>query len=220
MSKSPFRNNRRVRSRALVGLLTGAASLVVLPMAIAWACAPSTGQIDFNRTAYSAGQTVEVWGNGFARSNPVVLTLQPPSGPARQVAPGAATDAAGYFETSFVLPPDAQPGVYALLARTDEPGIGAGHAPTRPTTASHTFRVLAPAAPPALAPAPALAAPLAISEAPVVDNRAARSSAVRRCKRKYTARRSFSASKKRTLRRKRAACIRRAKKRYPLAPSQ
>ncbi len=161
--KSCNRNtmNRHVRRRFLVGLLTGAACLVVLPMAVAWACAPSTGQIDFDRTSYQAGQTVTVWGTGFARNNPVVLTLQPPSGPAQRVAPQAATDADGYFETSFALSSGAGPGTYALQARTDEPGIGPGHAPTRPTTASHTFRV--PAPPAAKAPAPGVAAPLTTS---------------------------------------------------------
>jgi len=215
------RMNLHVRRRFLVGLLTGAACLVVLPMAVAWACAPATGQIDFNRTSYSAGQTVEVWGNGFARSNPVVLTLQPPSGPARRVAPEAATDQNGYFDTRFALPADAQPGTYALQARTDEPGIGAGHAPTRPTTASHTFKVPPPAAAkaPAPSPAPAVVAPPMTKPAPVVDNRAKRSRAVRRCRSKYRVLRRFPVSKRRTLRRKKARCIRSARKRYPIAPS-
>ncbi len=218
MPEKPLKRTRtNRRSRFLVGLLTGAATLVVLPMAIAWACAPSTGQIDFNKTAFSAGQTVEVWGSGFARSNPVVLTLQSPSGSAQRVAPDAVTTPSGYFETSFVLPAGAAPGNYALQARTDEPSIGEGHAPTRPTTATLGFKVLAPPGA-RVSPTPVLVAPLVTGPA-VVDNRAARSRAIRRCKKRYLARRSASTTKKRTLRRKRAACIGRAKKRYPLAPS-
>ena len=214
------RVSRRVRSRSLLGLLTGAASLVVLPVAIAWACAPSTGQIAFERPSYSAGQTVVVFGTGFAANNPVQLTLQPPSGAPSAVAPEAATNASGYFEVSFSLPAGAAPGTYAVQARTDPSGAGHG-GQVQPTTATKTFTVIAPAAPAApVVPAPALAVPLSTGPAQVVDNRAKRARAVRRCKRKYKAKRSASTSRKRTMRKKRATCIRRAKKRYPLAPSQ
>ncbi len=215
------RMNRCVQRRFLVGLLTGATSLVVLPMAIAWACAPSTGQIEFNKDSYSPGETVAVWGSGFADNNPVVLTLQPPSGAAQQVAPEAATDDNGYFETSFALPPGAVPGSYAVQARTDEPGIGPGHPPTRPTTATWTFEVPGPPAPAAPAPAPAPAPALVIPRTePVVNNRAMRIRAVRTCKRRYTARRSAPLSKRRAVKRKRGACIRRARARFPMAPSR
>ena len=222
MPKRPFKRhrvNRRVRNRSLLGLLTGAASLVVLPMAIAWACAPSTGQIAFGQPSYSAGQSVLVFGSGFAPNNPVELTLQPPSGTPQRVAPEAATNASGYFEASFSLPPNAAPGTYALQASTTPSGVGHG-GQVQPTTATKTFNVIAPTPPPAAAPvlpAPALAVPLSTSPAPVVDNRAKRARAVRRCKRKYKAKRSASTSRKRTMRKKQAACIRKAKKRYPLS---
>ena len=223
MPKSPHegrgdRVNRRARrTHWLLGLLTGGISLVLLPMAIAWACAPSTGQIAFKQASYRAGQTVEVFGSGFAPNNPVVLTLQPPSGAPSAVAPEAATNASGYFEASFSLPAGAAPGTYAVQARTDPSGAGHG-GQVQPTTATKTFTVIAPAAPAApVVPAPALAVPLSTGPAQVVDNRAKRARAVRRCKRKYKAKRSASTSRKRTLRKKQAACIRKAKKRYPLS---
>ncbi|MDQ4047771.1 MAG: MG2 domain-containing protein [Actinomycetota bacterium] len=197
----------------------GAAGLVALPAAIAWACAPSTGQIGFDRPAYNAGESVTVFGSGFARENPVELTLQPPSGAPQTVAQGTQTNTTGYFETSFALPSGAAPGDYALRATTVPSGAGHG-GQTQPTTAASTFKVMAPAGAPAPppAPAPAIQAPLPgpppAGRATQPSTRAALSRAVSKCRTKYRARRSTAASKKKRLARRKAACIRRAKKRY------
>lgn len=212
---------RRIPSRSLAGVLLAAACLVALPAAIAWACAPSTGQIAFERAEYKAGESVTVFGSGFARDNPVDLTLQPPSGAPQTVAPGTRTNVSGYFEASFALPSNAAPGDYAVRATTVPSGAGHG-GQTQPTTAASTFKVMAPpgaaAPPPPPPPAPAIANPLSTSApagpATQPNRRAALSRAVRKCKRKHRARKSTAASKKKRLAKRRAACIARAKKRY------
>jgi len=210
--------NRRIKRRSLAGLLLGAASLVLLPAAIAWACAPSTAQLAFDRDppSYGAGNSVGVIGSGFARSNPVELTLQAPSGAAQPVAAGTVTDGSGYFEASFALPSNAAPGDYALQAKTTPSGEGHG-GQTQPTTATDTFKVMAPAPqgsvmPPFMTPQ---AQPPSNPAGSQPSARVALRRAIARCKRKHKARRSATARRKKTVAKRRAACVRRARKRYP-----
>jgi len=145
------------------------AATLIVP-AIAWACAPSTGQIAFNQSSYNSGAAVKVIGSGFAKNAPVVLKMQSPSGAPQTVAPSTTTNDTGYFEASFRLPSDAAAGTYALQAVTNPSGEGHG-GQTVPTAATSTFTVVAaaappPAAPPAAATAPAAAPPIAATQAP------------------------------------------------------
>jgi len=145
------------------------AATLIVP-AIAWACAPSTGQIAFNQSSYNSGAEVTVIGSGFARNAPVVLKMQSPSGASQTVAPSTTTNNTGYFEASFALPSDAAAGTYALQAVTNPSGEGHG-GQTAPTAATSTFTVVAtaaappPASPPAADPAPAAAPPIAATQA-------------------------------------------------------
>jgi len=187
----------------------------MLPAAIAWACAPSTAQIAFDRSTYKAGETVAVIGSGFAPNNVVELNLQGPSGGPQAVDAGASTDSSGYFEASFALAAGAAPGDYALQAKTTPSGQGHG-GQTQPSTASATFKVMgAPGAavPPILRPEPTAPAD-PVSQPPRRNARAALRKAVRRCNRRHRAKRGTRASGKRKLAKRRKACVRKAKKRY------
>lgn len=209
--------------RTLVGALVGATSFVVLPVALAWACAPSTGAIAFDKepAAYNGGEVVKVIGDGFAKDNPVDMMMQPPSGPAVEVASGTSTNSRGYFEASFTVPADAAPGAYAVQATTDPSNAGHG-GQTQPTSATDTFEVLAPptSAPPPTTPVPAVPAPVDPATKPdrarqLAQARrrraASRSRAVARCKRTHRAKKGSTTRRKKAMKRKRSACVRRAR---------
>jgi len=181
-------------------------SLVVLPVAVAWACAPQSASLAFDRDSYKAADAVGLIGSGFSPNTPVALTLQPPSGAAQTVDARAQTNSQGYFETSFALPPDAPPGDYVLQATTNT------------ITARDTFEVVAQSevvpTPLTPQPPPAPPAPTTPADQPT-DTKAARRRAVAKCKKRHRARAGMSATKKRKLARKRAACLRSVKKKYP-----
>jgi len=185
-----------------------AVSLVVLPVAVAWACAPQSASLAFDRDSYKAADVVGLIGSGFTPNTPVALTLQPPSGAAQAVDARAQTNSQGYFETSFALPPDAPPGDYVLQATTNT------------ITARDTFEVMAAQSevvptPLTPQPPPAPPAPTTPADQPPPNTKAARRRAIAKCKKRHRARASMSAAKKRKLARKRAACIRSVKKKYP-----
>lgn len=204
------RIERTARRRWFAGALLCAVSLVVLPVAVAWACAPQSASLAFDRDSYKAADAVGVMGGGFSPSTPVALTLQPPSGPAQAVDARAQTNSQGYFETSFALPPDAAPGDYVLQATTNT------------TTARDTFKVMAaqsevvptPLTPPP-PPPPASPGPATPADQPSPNTTAARKRAVAKCKKRHRVRAGMSATTKRKLARKRTACIRSVKKKYP-----
>ena len=98
--------------------------MVVAPAAIAWACNPQAN-ISTDRTSYSPGQSVTVYGSYFP--NNANITVTGPGG-SRAVT----TSSSGAFSTTFTAPSTA--GSYVISA-------------TRPTggAASTGFRVAAPA---------------------------------------------------------------------------
>lgn len=218
---------QRSRARLLAGVLVGAVTLAVLPVAIAWACAPSTAQIAFDQPSYNAGAPVKVIGSGFARDNPVTLNLQPPSGAPQTVAPNTTTNATGYFEATFTLPANAAGGTYALQAVTDPSGQGHG-GQTQPTTATGTFAVAGAAGAPAAGPPAAgqmtqgaaiTQTPASAPSSPTVTTaqqlKAALAKAVAKCNKKYKAKKGMSTAKKKKLAKSRAACVKKAKKANP-----
>ncbi len=115
-----------------------ALALVVLPLAVAWACVPAAA-ISFDRSVweYRASDQVTVLGNSFAPSTPVVLTIDPPSGPRETVGNGVSTDSSGNFRDSFTLPASAAPGTYVLVATANTTAVD-GHGRTYVARASFT----------------------------------------------------------------------------------
>lgn len=109
----------RGRRRSLVVVLLGAAALVVLPAAVAFACLPKAA-IGFDKPGYEykAGDTVTVKGYQLTPRSPVVMTLQAPSGELRTVgSEGTTTDDTGAFTDSFALPSNAATGDYVVNAK-------------------------------------------------------------------------------------------------------
>lgn len=125
-----------------VGGLLGVATLLALPLALAWACVPGAA-IGFDRAVYEyrAGETVTVLGRAFAPATQVALTLQPPSGPSTTVGTGVITDNAGYFRDSFTLPASVAPGAYVVVAAVSTTDVD-GHG--RTYEAREAFRIMPP----------------------------------------------------------------------------
>ena len=128
------------RRRTLVATLAMAGVGAVLPLALAWACVPGAA-IGFDRAVYEyrAGETVTVLGRAFAPSTPVTLKLDSPAGVSTTVGHGVSTDAAGFFEDSFVLPGSAELGAYIVVASVTTTGLD-GHG--RTYQAAEAFRVV------------------------------------------------------------------------------
>ena len=191
-------------------MLLAAAALVILPAAIAWACVPASS-IGFDKPGYKykAGDTVTVTGRGFSSNSPVVMKLQAPSGTQSTVGNATTkTDGTGGFTDSFALASDAQPGDYVVSVQ-----VGTGGA-------RETLTVEPPPSnlpPPFTPPAPSSPAPPPATDPGAGNNpqstRAARAKAIARCNKKF--RRKARGAKKQKLSKQRAACIRRAKKRFP-----
>ena len=202
-------NGMRDRGRrgSLAGMLLGAAALVVLPAAIAWACVPASS-IGFDKPGYKykAGDTVTVTGRGFSGNSPVAMKLQAPSGAESTVGNATTkTDSSGSFSDSFALASDAAAGDYVVAVT-----VGTGGA-------RETLTVEAPASlPPPFNP-PVQTTPVTPTDPGAGGNqqntKAARAKAIARCNKKF--RRKARGAKKQKLSKKRAACIRRAKKRFP-----
>ena len=159
-AQMPHSGRRLRRRRVAAAGLASMAVLVVLPLAVAWACVPGAA-IGFDRPGYQyrAGETVTVIGRAFARHTQVTLELTSPSGATTPIGNGVMTDGSGNFDDSFALPASAAPGAYLVLAKANTTDVN-GHGATY--EARETFRVLAPVAavqPPALKrplPAPAV----------------------------------------------------------------
>lgn len=204
----------RDRQRPLLAMLLGVAALVVLPAAVAFACLPKAA-IDFDKQdyRYNAGDTVTVKGFQLSPKSAVVMNLQAPSGQVSTVGTeGTTTDDTGAFTDSFGLASDAATGDYVVSAK----------AGTR--SASQTFTVEPPASsPPPINPFAPTPTPtpspveVAPTEAPQTGNntRALRAKAVRNCKKKFSSNRARTSAAKRSMAKKRAACVRKARKRYP-----
>lgn len=205
------------RGRPFAGMLVGVVALVALPAAIAWACVPASS-IGFDKSGYKyrAGDQVKVTGRGFRPDTPVAMKLRTPSGSESVVgSAGKSTDGTGAFEDTFTLASNAAVGDYVVSVT-----VGTGGA-------RETFTVEpAAAAPPVINPNPfgggggstTPTTPGAVTEDIATDRtavRAARRKAIRRCNKKFRAKKASSAAKRKKMGRKRAACVRKAKKRFP-----
>jgi hypothetical protein len=96
---------RSQRRRALIGVLVGV--LALLPAAIAWACNPQA-HISLDRTSYSPGQTITVYGSYFPADTAVQV-----SGPVNSTT--ATTDGGGSFAATLTAP--SQAGDYTISAK-------------------------------------------------------------------------------------------------------
>ncbi len=209
----------RGRQRSLVGIALGAAALVVLPAAIAFACVPSSS-IGFDKQGYkyNAGDSVTVTGRGFSSSAPVVITLQSPSGAQSTVGTtGKTTDSTGGFTDSFALASDTPNGDYVVSVKvgnggaretfTVEPKAAAPVTPTPMTTP-----------PPSTGPGTTTPPATTPTESPESGNTddatAARKKAIKNCKKKFSNKKARTSGAKKKMAKKRRACIRKAERKF------
>ena len=179
--------NRRPRRLFAMGFSTLA--VVLGAAALAWACVPSS-PINVSPERGPAGTTVTVSSNNFP-DGPVDITWD---GTQRL---GTTTATSRAFSHSVTTPADARPGVHYITAR---PASGGEHADHAQGTAP--FEVTGAAAGgPGAGPGPGT------TPGAPTTTRSRRARAIAACKRRYR-------SRSRTAKRKRAACIRRAKRRY------
>ena len=213
----------RGRQRSLVGIALGAAALVVLPAAIAFACVPSSS-IGFDKQGYkyNAGDSVTVTGRGFSSSAPVVITLQSPSGAQSTVGTtGKTTDSTGGFTDSFALASDTPNGDYVVSVKvgnggaretfTVEPKAAAPVTPTPMTTPPSSTQ-------PGTTQPGTTTPPVTPTESPESGNTddatAARKKAIKNCKKKFSNKKARTSGAKKKMAKKRRACIRKAERKF------
>ena len=196
------RVNSRTR-RIRRGVLAGASVCAVLLVgaAVAWACVP-VGTISVNPTEGEAGSQTTVTGTGFSENQRYEIRWDDP---ARTLLSTGNADQNGRFSRVVTIPADACRGDHVITAQTGPMDHSMTRAAYRVTTMS------APACPPPSSdpnqPPPSTGnnnqSPPTGTTRPV----SRRSRAIAACKRRYR-------GSSRAAKRKRAACIRRAKRRY------
>ena len=193
-------------SRSIFLASTAALALVLAVVSLAWACTgPSFGvpaTFTLSSSEGPAGSNVTAEGTGWEAENRVVIRWDSKDGPV--LAEPAGPD----FSQPIKIPSTATPGDHLVVA------TAAGRLPmTAPLFVTRT------AEPPAGQPGPSVQPPPPATEGTsgASGARAKRARAVAICKRRYGSKRAKTASTRRRLAKKRAACIRRAKKRFPLS---
>ena len=210
----------RGRQRSLVGIALGAAALVVLPAAIAFACVPSSS-IGFDKQGYkyNAGDTVSVTGRGFRADTPVVIRLQAPGSttPSTVGDSNKKTDSSGGFTDSFALAPDAANGDYVVSVTVGTSGARETFT-VEPKAAAPVTSTPMTTPPPSTGPVTATPPAPPATESPesgnTEDATAARKKAIRSCKKKFRNRSVKTSAAKKRIAKKRVACIKRAKKKF------
>lgn len=137
----------RSRWRWTVGM--AAASVVLVPAGLAWACIGLISLTTSSSTVQPGG-TVTVTGRNFAQGAPVAIHLDSPTGPVLVTAPAPSKTMTSQFSVDVPIPPDVQTGQHALVATQEYHNMNVG-APARALINVGT----APGALPAPAPRPA-----------------------------------------------------------------
>jgi len=180
--------------RILLGSI--AAPVVVLAaVSLAWACVPQ-GSLTLGPTTGPAGSQVAASGSGFDAGAAVEIRWESRTG---QVL--ATTTGPSFNNVPITIPATATTGIHYVSA-----AMVGEHAEHSATAAS--FEVTGSAPP---GPAPPNPAPPSKAD-PHGHDPSPRAKAIKRCKRKYSAKRGKTAAKKRRLAKKRKACMKKAKR--------
>ena len=207
--------------RSLVGIALGAAALVVLPAAIAFACVPASS-IGFDKQGYkyNAGDSVTVTGRGFRADTPVVMRLQAPGSATSSTVgdPNKKTDSSGGFTDSFGLASDVANGDYVVSVTVGTSGAREtftveprAAAPVTPTPVSSPPQE---STEPGTVPPPEASPTESPESGNTEDATAARKKAVRNCKKKFSNKKARTSGAKRRIAKKRSRCIKRAQKQF------
>ena len=188
-----------MRRSALASVGVSAAALV--SAALAWACVPEPTSFTLDRSAGEAGDTVLADGRGFQPQQVQIRMDEDPTVIGTAQGPD-------FDDAPVLIPANACRGSHVIIASVGNPH---GHGVAR-----HAFNVTgpssAPACPPPATQPPPPPPPTGNNPPPPTGNNnpppvSRRARAIAACKRKYRGR-------SRAAKRKRAACIRRAKRRY------
>ena len=206
-----------------------AAGLVAIPLtavAISYACT-GLATIATSASAVTAGSNVVVTGRGFsphdaadARTESVKLRFDSASGPVLAEASPSSTKDGGKFTVTIAVP-GVTPGAHVLLATQNGPD----GRPAYGTPARTGLEVMAPPSPPppppsASAPVPASASASPSLELPALSQLLAADSmtlikAVLKCKQRHRPASAKTVAGRKRVAKRRATCVRQAKKRYP-----
>jgi len=146
-------------------------------------------------------------GSGFEAGEPVEIRWESRTGPLL-----ARTTGPSFSDVAITIPAEASPGDHLISAA----GVGE-HADHGATAASFEVTATAPPPSPAQPPAPVQSTPPPAPVTPLVpretsSSAARRAKAIKRCKRKYSAKKAKSAAGRRRMAKKRRACMRKAKR--------
>lgn len=115
----------RLRRGWLVGLI-GAALVIMVPVATAWAC---VGLVSLTATPNSvqAGGMVTVAGKEFASKAPVDIHLDTIDGPVLATAPPPTSTMTSQFKIQVTIPADTSTGQHLLIATQTEHNMNGGN---------------------------------------------------------------------------------------------
>ena len=181
-------------SRRILLASIAAPAVVLTAVSLAWACVPQ-GTLNLNPTQGAAGSQVAASGSGFEAGATVEIRWESRTGTLLATATGPS------FNVPITIPRSATGGTHYVSA-----AMVGEHAEHSATAASFEVTGPAPPGPPGTNPAP----PSTVD--PHEHGPSPRAKAVKRCKRKYSAKRGKTAAKKRRLAKKRKACLRKAKR--------
>jgi len=184
--------------RILLGSIV-APAVVLAAVSVAWACVPQ-GTLTLNPTQGAAGTRVMTSGSGFEGSEPIEIRWESRTGP---ILATTTTTGPSFNNVPITIPASATGGVhYVSAANTGE------HADHSATAASFEVTGAAPGPQPPPPPPP----PSNSADPHDHGSSAARAKAIKRCKRKYSAKRAKTAAQRRRMAKKRKACLKKAKR--------
>ncbi len=183
--------------RILLGSIA-APAVVLAAVSLAWACVPQ-GKFTVSPDSGAAGSQASVSGSEFTGGDTVEIRWESRTGPVLATITGQKFD-----NVPITIPRSATPGIHYISAAN-----GGEHGDHSATAAS--FEVTgtpAPGQPPAPAPLP----PSTPADPHEHGSSVSAKKAIKRCKRKYSAKRAKTPAKRKRMARKRKACVRKAKR--------
>lgn len=102
---------------------------VLVPASAAWACV-GVMSLTTDVSTVDAGDTVTLFGRGFAQDEPIDVHFDGPDGPLLATVPAPESTMTSRFEVDVVIPDDVANGSYVLVATQDYHHMNAG-APAR-----------------------------------------------------------------------------------------
>lgn len=110
-------------------VLTVAATALLVPAGVAWACV-AVMSLTTDASTVQPGATLTVFGKGFAQDEPVEIHLGSETGPLLATVPPPESTMTSQFEVAVTIPADLEAGEHLIVAAQDYHHMNAG-APAR-----------------------------------------------------------------------------------------